>query len=62
MASKPTIGPVPQFLPAGQQASGTWDVIQATKVVGGTPRIIQGWILLPVVNADGVTTGFKVNK
>lgn len=63
---KPIISPIPQFLPAGQQASGTWDVITANQVAfknpGNQPNIIPGWVLLPVVQPGGATTGYKVNK
>ena len=43
----PIIVPVPQFLPVGQQPSGTWDVIATegnnAKIDGGNPAVSPGW-------------------
>ncbi len=61
--NKPTINPVPQFLPAGQQPIGTWSVISADKIEGnGDPGIPVGWFLLPEKDAGGVVRGYSVKK
>jgi hypothetical protein len=64
-ASKPTIGPVPQFLPQGQQPGGTWRVIAAQGGLGGIhgddPIVPAGWSLRPVP-VDGTNKGYTVRK
>jgi hypothetical protein len=55
------ITPVPQLVPQGQGTpQRIWEVIVATGGVTGDPGIPQGWNLLPVINAGGVKTGFRV--
>jgi hypothetical protein len=46
-ADKPKIVPVPQFLPPGQQPSGTWEVIQNGSFAGDNPTVEAGWTLVP---------------
>ncbi len=63
-ASKPTIVPVPQFLPPGQQPVGTWTVIQTegpnSQIQGDNPELV-GWTLLPEI-MNGVKKKFSVKK
>jgi hypothetical protein len=63
---KPTINPAPQFLPQGQQPSGTWEVIIAdpnapNAKIEGNPVVPQGWILQSNLE-NGVNKKFSIKK
>jgi hypothetical protein len=57
---KPTIGPVPQNLAAGQQPWGKWTIIGSPNIVGDTPTIPQGWFLDTTSNGDGKKIAFTL--
>jgi hypothetical protein len=59
--SKPTIGPVPQYVPNGQQLPRwQWEVITANNIQGDNPSIPPGWTLLPVIDSNGVKKKFRI--
>jgi hypothetical protein len=60
-SSAPTIHPVPQGVPqGGSTPQRIWKVIDAGDVQGDNPNIPQGWLLLPIIDPQGVKKGFKV--
>jgi hypothetical protein len=63
-ADKPTIIPVPQFLPEGQQVAGQWTIIEANKITSAPnlPQFPQGWQLLPATVNDGTVKAFDLKK
>jgi hypothetical protein len=59
---KPRIEPITQRLPAGQQATGTFEVIEATvKIEGDDPQTPDGWDLLSQ-NVGGVKKKWSVKR
>lgn len=61
-SSPPKIEPVPLLVPQGQgpPQGRVWYVISAAGGVQGDPGIVQGWNLLPNIDANGVKKGFYV--
>lgn len=59
---KPTIAPVPQFLPQGQQIAGQYSLIEAAQIVGGAPAYPADWTLVTASKPDGTITGYGLQK
>ncbi len=66
-ADKPTIIPVPQFLPQGQEVAGQWTIIEANKITSVAnnpqfPQFPQGWFLQPTTLNDGTVKALDLKK